>query len=216
MQTAMQNPSERRFGKEGFATPVILTQPEPWQWEILANAFLHDPTLNFWLGEQTSLTSLLDFFEAVVMDTFASGGTIFSASDRKTVLVWTRLGYSQETPSEWKHRWYNALGPEGVKRYYWLYEAGELGLDSARLKNCMLPDYLGRSNESTQVGSGIHLGGWTIDYFTKLGFEVPFILASTIQAARIYSRAYNYHIHKQVFQEGSPVPVGTFLKRNMP
>jgi hypothetical protein len=124
------------------------------------------------------------------------------------------LGYSQQPPGQWKKRWHKVLGQEGVKRYYWLYDAGELGLDPSRLQNSILPDYLARSSEATDVGGGIHLGKWTLDYFTELGYEVPFMLPSSLQAARIYCRAYGFHMHKQVFEEGNPVPVGTFLKRN--
>ncbi|WP_146624509.1 hypothetical protein [Larkinella arboricola] len=213
MENTIQEPLQRFLSKQNFPDPIKLTQPEPWQWEVLATGFLHDPTMNFWLGERASLDSFRDYFEAVVKDTFASGGDVFSTPDRDVVLVCTWLGANQQEPSEWKKRWYDVLGPEGVKRYNWLYDAGEVNLSPEQLQNSMLPDYLARLPDSKGAGSGSHLAGWAIDYYLKLGYDVPFIIASTPQAARLYCRDWGFYIHKNVFLENSSVPIGVFIKR---
>ncbi|HEY8915622.1 MAG TPA: GNAT family N-acetyltransferase [Chitinophaga sp.] len=209
-KTAEQLPVKTQPGD-----PVRITTPEPWTWEVLAKAFLPDPTLNFWLGKKTNEKVLRDFFEEVVKDTLSSGGEVFGSPDHKAVLVWTRLGYTLEPPTEWKQRWYDVLDPEGVKRYYWLYEAGELGLDEDQLKRSMLPDYGAVLPESQGRGYMSHLLKWTVNYYEEQGYDVPFILASTRRSAKLYCPLVGFHLHKEVFvPEFGEIPVGVFLKRN--
>ncbi|WP_026632651.1 N-acetyltransferase [Dyadobacter alkalitolerans] len=200
----------------GVQQPVRITQPEPWQWNVLAKAFLPDPTLNFWLGETISEQMLQDFFEAVVKDTLASGGWIFSSPDRQVVFVWTRHAYSQERPTEWKKKWYKILGDEGVGRYKWLYQVGDVEIDASKLERSMLPDYMGVLPESQGLGYGSHIFKWTVNYFDSLGYETPFILASTRRSAKLYGPLLGYYIHKEVLaSEADEIPVGVFMKRNI-
>lgn len=209
------NKTLEQLPKEQLADPIQFTEPEPWQWEVLAKAFVPDPTLNFWLGEKTNEKVLSDFFEAVVKDTFKSGGTVFGSPDRQAILIWTRFEYGLEPATEWKQRWYDVLDPEGVKRYYWLYEAGELGLDEARLRRSMLPDYMAVRPGSQGRGYGSRLLKYTVNYFEEKGFDVPIILASTRRSAKLYCPLVGFHVHKEVFApEFGEEPVGVFLKRN--
>lgn len=211
----MNKTIEQLSTKDHLSGLIRISKPEPWQWEVLAKAFLHDPTLNFWLGEKTNEKVLSDFFKAVVKDTLNAGGAVFSSSDRQAVIVWTRLGYGLEPANEWKKRWYDVLDPEGVKRYYWLYEAGELGLDADQLKKGMLPDYIAVMPGLQGRGYGSHLLKWTMNYYEEQGYDIPFMLASTRRSAKLYCPLGGFHLHKEVFaREGDEVPVGVFLKRN--
>jgi GNAT superfamily N-acetyltransferase len=209
----MNNTLEQTSIKEKLPDPIKATQPEPWQWDVLAKAFLKDPVLNFWLGEKTNEAVLQDFFEAVVRDTFSSGGAVYSSPDRKIVLIWTRHGYSLEESGEWKKRWYDILDPEGVKRYYWLYEMGNVEIDPVKRNKSMLPDYLAALPEVRGNGYAIHLTRWTIKYFEDIGYEVPFLLASTRRNATLYGRYLGFKAHKEVLLEGYD-DAAVFMKRN--
>ncbi|WP_159478229.1 GNAT family N-acetyltransferase [Dyadobacter sp. 3J3] len=202
--------------KMDYPTPIRISQAEPWQWNLLAKAFLNDPTLNFWLGKKTNEKVLQDFFEAVIKDTLASDGAVFCSPDQKVILIWTRHAYSKETPSEWKQRWHQVLESEGVKRYYWLYEASGLQIDEDKLDKSMLPDYIAVSPESQGVGYGSYILKWTLDHFESLGYEVPFLLASTRRSAKLYGPLLGFHFHKEILTpESSDIPAGVFMKRNV-
>jgi GNAT superfamily N-acetyltransferase len=211
----MNNILEQLSTKDTLSDPIKITQPEPWQWDVLAKAFLNDPVLNFWIGEKTNEKVLNEFFEAVVKDALESGGAVFSSPDRKVVIVWTRHGYSLEEPGEWKKRWYDILDPEGVKRYYWLYEAGEVSIDADRIQRSMLPDYMGVLPDSQGRGYGSHILKWTLSYFDELGYETPFLLASTKRSAKLYGPLIGFHSHKEISMElfGTTFPA-IFMKRN--
>lgn len=196
-----------------FVDPIQAKAPEPWQWDVLAKAFLYDPVLNFWIGEKTTEAVLQDFFEAVVRDTFSSGGAVYSSPDCKIVMVWTRHGYGLEEPGEWKKKWYNVLDPEGVKRYYWLYEMGDVELDPAKRKISMLPDYLAALPEARGSGYAVHLARWTIKHYENLGYEVPYCLASTRRNATLYARYLGFQAHKEVLLEGYN-EAAVFMKLN--
>lgn len=183
----MEEMLKTQITQETLADPIKITQAEPWQWEILAEAFLNDPTLNFWLGEKTSMASLCEFFEAVIKDTLDSGGAVFSSPDQKVVIVWTRHEYTYlESPGKWKQRWYEILDPEGVKRYKWTYATGDVEIDPSRIRNSMLPDYIGVKSGTQGRGYGSHILKWTLNYFDQLGFESPYLLASTRRSAKLY------------------------------
>lgn len=213
----MQNTSEQLSSKVIHGEPIIITTPESWQWDILAKAFLNDPTLNFWLGEKTNEESLSKYFEAIVRDTLISGGTVFASPDQKAVFVWTWLGRDADDTNEFKENWYDVLDPEGVKRYYWLYEAGDLELDPDKIKKSMEPAYLAVHPDAQGKGYGGHIFKWILDYFDEKGYETPFILASTRRSAKLYCPLLGFHHHKEVFAEGSgpeSEPVAVYLKRN--
>ncbi|MDM8173595.1 MULTISPECIES: GNAT family N-acetyltransferase [Olivibacter] len=211
----MNNTLENLETKQKLPDPIQIKSPEPWQWNVLAKAFLNDPVLKFWIGEKTNEAVLRDFFEAVVKDALESGGAVFSSPDQQVVLVWTWHGYSLQEPGEWKKRWYEILDPEGVKRYYELYRAGDVEIDSAKLKGCMLPDYMGVLPQSQGRGYGSHILKWTLNHYDKLGYETPFLLASTRRSAKLYGPLVGFHIHKEVLLDNSEnAPVAVFMKRN--
>jgi len=211
----MSNLLEQLTNKETFPAPIRITQPEPWQWEVLAKAFLNDDVLNFWIGEECNEAVLRDFFEALIKDTLQSGGAVFTSPDHKVVLIWTRLGYGLEAPNEWKQQWHRLLNPEGVKRYSWLYDAGNMSLDPARQIKSMLPDYMGVLPEAQGRGYGSHLLKWTLDYFDELGYETPFLLASSRRSAKLYAPLLDFSVHQVVvLDEAAPDKVAVFMTRN--
>jgi GNAT superfamily N-acetyltransferase len=200
-----------------IADPIQIKVAESWQWEILAKAFLHDPVLNFWLGEKTDELMLQNFFEAVIKDTLSSGGAVFCSPDRKVVLVWTRHEYSLEPPTQWKQRWYEILGSQGVERYYWLYEAGDVYLDTDQRRVSMLPDYIGVTDDAQGKGYASHILKWTLEHYDKLGFQIPFLLASTRRSAKLYAPLMGFHVHREVLlSDDDDAPAAVFMKRNNP
>jgi len=210
----MENQSEQLPPKHTFEEPIIITEPEPWVWNVLAKAFLNDLTLNFWLGEKTNEESLKDFFEAVIRDVLKSGGTVFSSPNRQVVFIWSWIGRDATDSNEHKARWYEVLEPEGVKRYYWSYEAGDLALDPEKINKSMEPAYLGVHPDLQGKGYGSHIFKWTLNYFEKQGYDVPYILASSRRAAKLYCPLLGFFIHKEVFAaESDSEPIGVFLKR---
>lgn len=213
----MSNLVEQLTNKETLPAPIRITQPEPWQWEVLATAFLNDDVIRFWFGEKCNEALLSDFFEAVIRDTLQSGGAVFASPDHKAVLIWTRLGYGLEAPNEWKQQWYRLLGPEGIKRYNWLYDAGNVSLDPARQMKCMLPDYMGVLPEAQGLGYGSRLLKWTFNYFEELGYEIPFLLPSSRRSAKLYAPLLDFSIHQVVtLDEAAPEKVAIFMTRNKP
>jgi GNAT superfamily N-acetyltransferase len=211
----MQNATEQLSTKVQHADPIIITKPEPWQWDILAKAFLNDPTLNFWLGEKTSEQTLSDYFEAMIKDTLVSGGAVFASPDQKAVLIWTWLGRDPEDSNEFKKKWHDVLDPDGVKRYYWLYDEGELDLDPDTLERSFEPAYMGVHPDSQGKGYGGHLLKSSLNYFEERGYEAPYILASTRRSAKLYCPLVGFHHHKEVFAaESDSEPVAVYLKRN--
>jgi len=198
-----------------LAEPIKIITPEAWQWEVLATAFYGDQVMKFWLGNEASKDQYLAFFEAVVKDTLDSGGAVFASPDKQVVLVWTALRYTLEEPGPWKRKWYEVLGPEGLKRYNSLYEAGDLGIKPEHLKNSMLPDYMGVMPETQGLGYGSHILKWTFDYYQKQNYEIPFLIASTRRSAKLYGPLINLYIHKEVFlTDVEEDGVAVFMKHN--
>lgn len=209
------NSQTKQAPAAALAEPIKIITPETWQWEVLATAFYGDQVMKFWLGDEATKDQYLAFFEAVVKDTLDSGGEIFASPDKQVVLVWTALRYTLEEPGQWKKKWYEVLGPEGVKRYNSLYEAGNLEIGTDRLKNSMLPDYMGVIPESQGLGYGSHILKWTYDYYQKQNYEIPFLIASTRRSAKLYGPLIDLYVHKEVFltdieEDG----VAVFMKHN--
>ena len=203
--------------EQNLPEPIRVMRAESWQWEVLAKAFLTDDILNYWLGEKTDENVLKDFFEAVIKDALTSKGFIFSIPDQSVVFIWMRHAYNLEPPGEWKKRWYGILGPEGLKRYYSLYEAGDMQIDPALLEKSMLPEYIGILPASQSLGYGSYIGKWAFNYFDERGYESPYILASSRRAAKHYCPLLGFHVHKEVLlTEGEDGPAAIFLKRNEP
>lgn len=207
----MNKTSEQLSAKGELHDPIVITHPEPWQWEVLAKGFLPDPVLNFWLGEKTDLTLLENFFEAVVKDTLISGGGVFASPDHKVVIVWTWHGGEA---NEWKKKWKEILGPEGVKRYNSVYNDGDVLLDSDTKKNSMLPDYISVLPEAQGQGYGTHILKWTLNHYDELGFETPHILASTRRSAKLYAAMWGFHNHKVVQIVEGDEDAAIFMKRD--
>jgi GNAT superfamily N-acetyltransferase len=213
----MENTAALQNVTEKLADPIIITQPEPWQWEVLATAFLNDRFIKFIFGGKPTETRLQQYFEAVIHDTLNSGGGVFSSPDRQVVLVWTWLGSSHEGTDKWKQRWHEVLGPESEKRYNLLYEVGEMTFDPTRLENTMFPDLIGVLPGSQRRGYGSHILKWTLDYYDKLGYETPFLFASSKRSAKLYGPLMGFHSYKEILLgEGDDAAEGVFMKRNGP
>lgn len=194
--------------------PIVYTQPEPFHWEVLSKAFITDPTINFWFDGKIDEKQLSDFFEAVVHDVLISGGKVFSTQDKKAVFVWAFLGNDPQDTNEYKKKWQEILGKEGLRRYYWLYEAGEITFDETKIKKSVEPAYLAVLPGAQGLGYGSHIFKWSLDYFDKLGFYTPFILASTQRSAKLYCPLLGFEVHKEVFiDKDDKEPIGVFLKR---
>ncbi|ROI02054.1 MULTISPECIES: GNAT family N-acetyltransferase [unclassified Chryseobacterium] len=203
----------QKLSSQKFEEPVLVTHPEPWQWELLAKAFLNDPTLNYWFGGNADESSLSDFFEAVIKDCLSSGGKVFSSPDQKAIIVWTSTVRGSDSTNEFKKRWQEVLGPEGVKRYYWVYETGYVDFNPHDYNKIMEPEYLAVYPGYQRSGYGGHLIKWSYDYFEKEGYDkTPYILPSTRGSAKLYGPLLGYHIVKEIFADGKLVALS--MKRN--
>jgi len=210
----MNNQLEKSTETGRFATPIKITNPEPWQWDVLAKAFLNDDVMNFWVGKKCNEQVLKDFFEAVIRDTLESGGAVFASSDKKVVLTWKRLESDLEVANKWKDQWYKLLDAEGVERYNWLYGAGDLSIDPADYKKYMIPDYMGVLPEAQCLGYGSHILKWTLNYFDELGYQIPFLVASSRRSAKLYGPLIGFRIHKEVMLfDDQPDQVAVFMVR---
>ncbi|MGS2762878.1 hypothetical protein [Sinomicrobium sp. M5D2P9] len=133
----------------------------------------------------------------------------------RSLLAEYPLGYALEPPTKYKKQWYDILEPEGVKRYQWLYEAGDIPLDPEQRKKSMLPDYMGVLPEVQGQGYGSLLSKWTLNHFEERGFDIPFLLASTRRSSKLYAPILGFQVHKEVYaQESDVIPAGVFMKRN--
>lgn len=210
----MKNNLETLAPETGFETPVVFTEPESWHWKVLAKAFITDPTIKFWFDGKEDEDLLESFFEAVVKDVLMSGGTVFSSADRKAVFVWAWLGNTDQKANTFKEKWHGILGETGVKRYNWLYDAGNIHLDPDKVQKSMEPAYLAVLPEAQGRGYGSYLFKWTLDYFDRKGYDAPFILASTRRSAKLYCPLLGYDVCKEVFVNSNDTePIGVFLKR---
>jgi hypothetical protein len=201
--------------KGEFPEPVVITRPEPWLWEVLAKAFLNDPVLDSGFGERPGETKLRNYFEAVIHDALHTGGAVFCSPDRQAVLVWSWLGRSSEVAGEWKQRWFDVLGPVGLKRYYGLYEAGDIPLDPEQCKKSILPDFITMLPEAHGDGYEGYMLRWTHDYFERCGYGTSFIVASTRRHAELSYPLTELHAPRDE-SPGEGEEAAVFLKDNEP
>ncbi|PKF75318.1 GNAT family N-acetyltransferase [Chryseobacterium sp. PMSZPI] len=209
----MENTTETLPSKLKFDNPVKVTKPEPWQWKLLAKAFLHDQVTRFLFGENVDETILENFFESIVKDTLISGGEIFCSPDQKAILVWTWLGNDSQTSNEFKRQVYEILGTEGTNRYHWLYEEGDIQLDMTKAQKSMEPAFVAVHPEKQGQGYGGHIFKWTLEYFDKKGYYSPYILASSKRSAKLYCSLLGYYAHKEIFIPKEDEPIAILLKR---
>nr|WP_315031711.1 GNAT family N-acetyltransferase [uncultured Chryseobacterium sp.] len=210
----MQNELRPLSTKAKFDDPILCTEPEIWQWEVLTKAFLGDPTISFWFKGKEKESELMSFFEGIVKEAFTTGGTVFGSTDQKAVIVWTWLGNDKEAANPFKKQWHNALGSDGVKRYHWLYDQGDVALEKGHAQRSMEPAYIAVLPEFQGKGYGSHIFKWSFDHVIGKGYDAPFILASSRRSAKLYCPLLGFYAHKEVFGDNdTEQPIAVFLKR---
>ena len=195
-----------------YPEPIQITTPQPWQWHVLATAFWNDPGFRFYFGERRTEKNYRQFMEAIVKGTLESGGSIFANPDKSAVIVWRWHG--AELPEDRKQQMFDALGPEGSKRYLWIRQAADMTIPPGERKHTMQPNYVGVLPDMQCKGYGSYLIKWTLNHFDKLGFTTPFLVASTPRSAKLYGPLIGFHVdYKVPLGENNPEFI-LVMKRN--
>lgn len=194
-----------------LADPIQITQPEPWQWRVLATALWDDPYLRFVFGNRRNEKNLLQFMEAYLRGSLESAGSVFISPDQHAVLIWS--WYGEDFPDDRKQQMFEVLGKEGTERYLWFRRETDISIDPNERSRTMRPNLIGVLPQVQCRGYGSHLLKWTLNHFDRHGYSTPFLVASTKRSAKLYGPLLDFHAYKEVALNDTETV--TVMKRNV-